>query len=78
MAMEMSVHFYVEKGIIEPTTRYPSVVVDWLRDFTNITEEVHLFVNTASVEEFNNLILLVKMWDNDGWWIWFDSIVYGN
>lgn len=77
MAMEMAVHFYAEKGIIEPTTRYPSFVVDWLRDYTNITEEeVHLFVNTASVEEFNNLILLVKIWDNEGFWTWFDPIVW--
>jgi hypothetical protein len=78
MAMEMAAHFYAENGIIEPTNRYCGFPLEmYLPECTNITaEEIEYFVHTASVEEFNNLILLVKLWDNDGWWTWFDPIVW--
>ena len=77
MALEQSALFYAESGLIEPTNRRGAYVIDWLLDYSNITEEeVNFHIHTASAMEFNNLITMAFQWDTDGYWIWFDPIVW--
>lgn len=75
-ALEVSAKFYAGRGLIEPTKRRSTFVIDWLSIFTNITEEeINIFIHTASAMEFNNQVIMVFEWDSE-WWRWFDPIVW--
>ena len=64
-ALTMAAIALAEEDLIEPTTRHIHPV-DYLQMMTDITDEqLKMFVEYASVEEFNRLIIEANQWDTE-------------